>query len=153
MEKYKVTLTTEERGSLEELVRKGKAAARKLTHARILLLADESPGCRGRADGEIADALHVGLRTISRVRKRFVTESLEAAVNPRPQPPRPEKIKLSGEPEQQLIELACSDPPEGRGRWTMQLLADQLVVLRHVDSVSRETVRKALKKTTFKSGS
>lgn len=153
MEKYKVTLTAEERQSLEALVRTGKAAARKLTHARILLLADEGEDRRGRTDEQIADALHVSLRTISRVRKRFVTESLEAAVHPRPQPPRPEKIKLSGEAEHQLIELACSDPPEGRGSWTLQLLADQLVVLRHVDSVSRETVRKALKKTTFKSGS
>ncbi len=153
MEKYKVTLTSEERRDLEQRVRKGKAAARKLTRARILLLADESEGCGGRSDGEIASALCVGLRTISRVRKRFVTEGLEEAVNPRPQPRRPDKVKLDKEAERQLIELACSDPPEGRGAWTLQLLADQLVALGQVDSVSRETVRQVLKKETFKSRS
>ncbi len=153
MEKHRVTLTTEERQGLDELVRKGRAAARKLTHARILLLTDEGEGRGGRVDTEIADALHVSLRTILRVRRRFVTESLEAAVNPRPQPPRPDKIKLNAEAQQHLIELACSDPPDGRGGWTLQLLADQLVVLREVDSVSRETVRQALKKTTSRSGS
>ena len=152
MEKYRVTLTGEERQSLQALVSRGKTAARKLNHARILLLADESEGRRGCPDTQIVDALGVGLRTVSRVRKRFVTEGLEAAIHPRPQPPRPDKIKLSGEAEQHLIQLACSDPPDGRGSWTLQLLADQLVVLREVDSVSRETVRQTLKKTTSRSG-
>jgi transposase len=153
MEKYRVTLTDEERQSLEALVRHGKAAARKLNHARILLLADEGDGGPGRADEQIVDALGVGTSTVFRVRKRFVTEGLEAAIHPRPQPPRPDKIKLSGKAEQRVIALACSDPPDGRGSWTLQLLADQLVVLREVDSVSRETVRQTLKKTTFRSGS
>ena len=148
MEKYKVTLTDGERRDLEDVVRKGKAAARKLTHARILLMADESDGRNGRADEEIAETLHAGPRTIARVRKRFVTEGLEQAIEHRPQPCRPDKIKLSEEAEQQLIELACSDPPDGRGSWTLELLADRLVRLRQVDAVSRETVRKALKKTT-----
>lgn len=153
MEKYKVTLTADERHELQQLVRKGKAAARKLAHARVLLLADEGEDRKGRSDEEIAETLQLGLRTISRVRKRFVTEGFEQAVNPRPQPRRPDKIKLDKQAEQQLIELACSDPPDGRCGWTLQLLADQLVVLRQVESVSRETVRKALKKTTFKSES
>jgi hypothetical protein len=83
----------------------------------------------------------------------LVTEGLEQAVNPRPQPRRPDKIKLDEEKEQQLVELACSDPPEGRGSWTLQLLADRLVVIGQVESISRETVRKALKKTTFTSES
>ena len=82
--------------------------------------------------------------TIGRVRKRFVTESFEAAVSPRPQPRRPDKIKIQGELEQQLIDLACSDPPDGRCRWTLQLLADQLVMLSHLDSLSHEAVRRVL---------
>jgi transposase len=153
MEKYRVTLTTDERFELEQMVSKGKAAARKLAHARILLLSDEGDGRMWRTDEEIAETLQVGLRTVSRVRKRFVMEGLEQAVNPRRQPRRPDKIKLDEEAEQQLIELACSDPPDGRGSWTLQLLADRLVVLGRVESVSRETVRKSLKKTTSKSAS
>jgi transposase len=150
MEKFKVTLTVEERDGLEQLVRKGKAAARKLTHARVLLLADEGDDRKGRTDDEISVALQANARTIARVRKRFVTEGLDHAVTPRPQPRRPEKIKLDGQIEQQLIELACSDPPDGRNGWTLQLLAERLVVLGLLESVSRETVRKALKKTTFR---
>lgn len=153
MEKYKVTLTADERFELEQLVRKGKAAARKLTHARILLLADERDDRTGRPDEEIAETLQVSLRTVSRVRKRFVTEGFEQAVSPRPQPRRPDKIKLDKKAERQLVKLACSDPPDGRGSWTLRLLADRLVVLGQVESVSRETVRKVLKKTTFKSES
>lgn len=149
MERYKVTLTEEERRGLEDAVRKGKAAARKLTRARILLLADESDGHVRRSDEEIAEALHAGPRTIVRVRKRFVTEGIEQAIEHRPQPCRPDKIKLSKEAEQQLLKLAGTDPPDGRGTWTLELLADRLVMLRQVDKVSRETVRKALKKTTF----
>lgn len=148
MDKYKVTLVYEERQQLNAMVNKGKAAARKLTHARILLLADESEGRIGRTDDEIAGALEVTPRTISRVRRRFVMESFEEAVNPRRQPPRPEKIKITKPVEEKLIELACGDPPEGRCAWTLQLLADKLVVLNEVEGVSRETVRKALKKTT-----
>ena len=94
MDKYRVTLTAEERCELEQLVRKGKTAARKLAHARILLLADEGNDRMGRPEEQIAETLQVGLRTVSRVRKRFVTEGLEQAVNPRRQPRRPEKIKL-----------------------------------------------------------
>jgi transposase len=132
---------------------KGKVAARRLAHARILLLADEGDDRKGRADPEIAQTLQVGLRTISRVRKRFVTEGFAPALNPRPQPRRPDKIKLDEQTQQALIKLACSDPPDGRCGWTLQLLADRLVVLGLVESVSRETVRKVLKKTTFRSES
>jgi transposase len=149
VEKYRVTLIAEERQELQQLVRKGKAAARKLARARVLLLADEGEDRKGRSDEQIAETLQMGLRTISRVRQRFVTEGLEQAINPRPQPRRPEKIKLNKPAQEQLIELACSDPPDGRSRWTLQLLADRLVVLGQVESISRETVRKALKKTTF----
>jgi hypothetical protein len=147
MDKYRITLSPEERISLEKLVSTGKGAARKLAHARVLLLADTSPG-RQRTDDEIVAALGVGSRTIARVRKRFVTEGFEAALCHKPQPPRPDKIKIKGDLEQKVIELACSDPPEGRCCWTLQLLTDRLVALGLVESLSDETVRQALKKTT-----
>lgn len=152
MEKYRVTLTIEERVELERLVSRGRGAARKFCHARILLLADETPGLR-RPDEDIVAALRTSRRTVERVRRRFVTEGLAAALHPRSQPARPGKIKIKGDVEQQLVQLACSDPPQGRCHWTLQLLADELVVLGLVDRVSIETVRQALKKTTFSRGS
>jgi hypothetical protein len=151
MDKYRVSLTAEERAELEHMVSVGKAAARKLTHARILLLADTTPGVQ-RSDDQIIAALGVGLCTVSRVRKRLVTEGLQQAIHPRPQPLRPDKIKIKGDVEQKLVRLACSDPPEGRCRWTLQLLAEQMVVLGLVDDISTETVRQALKKTTSSRG-
>src|SRR5438270_7515244 len=147
MDKYRVALAPEERAELAYLVSVGKAAARKLTHARILLLADTTPGAE-RSDPVIAEALGVGLCTIGRVRKRLVTEGLPRALSPRPQPARPDKIKIKGDVEQRLVQLACSDPPQGRCHWTLQLLADELVVLGLAKSLSTETVRQALKKTT-----
>ena len=152
MEKYLVSLSAEERSELERLVSRGKAAARKLTHARILLLADTSSG-KPHTDTEVVAALGIGLRTVERVRKRLVTEGLAAALNPNPQPPRPDKVKIKGDVEQKLIRLACSDPPEGRCHWTLRLLADEMVVLGLADSVSTETVRQALQKTTSSPGS
>lgn len=151
MDKYRVTLTEEERAELQHLVSTGKAAARKLAHARIVLLADTGPG-QGHSDEQIADALGVGLRTIARVRQRFVTDGVPAAISRSPQPPRPDKIKIKGDIEQRLVQLACSDPPQGRCHWTLQLLADELVVLGLVESISTETVRQALKKTTSSRG-
>jgi hypothetical protein len=151
VDKYRVSLTEEERTGLEQLVSVGKAAARKLIHARILLLADAAAG--PDCDDEIVATLRIATRTISRVRKRFVTEGFLAALDHKPQPPRPDKIKIKGDVEQALIRLACSDPPEGRCHWTLQLLAEELVVLGLVQSLSTETVRQALKKTTFSPGS
>jgi Homeodomain-like domain len=151
MEKYRVTLTVEERASPEQLISEGKAAARKLTHARVLLLADDAQGA-GCPDEEIAAALGTSLRTVARVRKRLVTEGFQAALDHRPQPPRPEKIKIRGDVEQELVELACSDPPRGRCRRTSQLLADEMVVLGLVDTISLETGRQAPKKTTSSRG-
>jgi hypothetical protein len=152
MDKYRVTLTGAERVDLEQLVSSGKAAARKLAHARILLLADDSLGNQ-RPDDEIVAALGISLRTVSRVRHQLVTEGFEVALLRRPQPLRPDKIKIKGNIEQRLVELACSDPPKGRCHWTLQLLADELVVLGLVPKVSTETVRQALKKTTSSRGS
>jgi transposase len=145
-------LTPEERTELERLVSIGRAAARKLTHARVLLLADALQG-EGHADEDIVTALGASPKTVARVRKRFVTEGIAAALNPRPQPPRPDKIKIKGAVEQQLVELACTDPPRGRCHWTLQLLADEMVVLGWVEAISTETVRQALKKTTSSRGS
>jgi hypothetical protein len=151
MDKYRISLTAEERADLEQFVSCGKAAARKLTHARILLLADDSLG-NDRPDDEIVAALGTSSRTVSRVRQQLVTQGIEVALLRRPQPLRPDKIKIKGDVEQRLVELACSDPPKGRCHWTLQLLADELVVLGLVNKVSTETVRQALKKTTSSRG-
>ncbi len=151
MEKYRVTLTAEERIGLERLVSTGRGAARKFCHARILLLADETPGLR-RHDEDLVAALSTSRRTVERVRRCFVTEGLEAALHPRSQPARPGKTKIKGDVEQRLLQLACSNPPQGRCHWTLQMLADELVVLGLLDRVSIETVRQALKKTTSSLG-
>jgi len=151
MDKFRVSLMDDERIDLERLVSVGKGAARKLTHARILLLADAAGGTDS-CDDDIVAALGCSLRTVARVRKRFVTESLAVAVSPRPQPPRPDKIKIRGDVEQRLVELACSDPPRGRCHWTLRLLGDEMVSLGLVERISTETVRQALKKTTSSRG-
>jgi transposase len=151
MEKFRVALDADERAALEHLVSVGKAASRKLTHARILLLADAAQG-DGHSDDDIIIALGTSLNTVARVRKRFVIEGVDAAINHRPQPVRPDKVKIKGDIEQQLVKLACTDPPRGRCHWTLQLLADEMVVLGLVNSISTETVRQALKKTTFSPG-
>ena len=147
--KYHVTLTPEERGALESMVATGKAAARKLAHARVLLKADEAEGGPGWADAAIADALDVGVATVARVRQRFVEDGLDAALVPRPTS-RVYARKLDGENEARLVTLACSAPPRGRSRWTLALLADRLVALGHVEDgrLSYETVRRCLKKTS-----
>lgn len=142
--KYVVTLTQEEREQLRALVSTGKSAARKLNHARVLLLADRDGGL-GHTDEEIVKALGLGVRTVERVRQRFVEEGFEAALNPKPQPRRARK--LEGRVEGDLIALAKSDPPKGRKRWTLRLLADQMVQLQYVEDISHESVRQALKKT------
>ncbi len=151
MEKFRVTLLDEERTELQRLVTRGKGAARRLAHARILLLADVNPGGPGRTDADIVQALGCSVRTIERVRKRFVTESLAEALSPRPQPLRPDKIKIRGGLEQRLVQVACSDPPDGHSHWTLQLLSDEIVAL-GCQRISRETIRQALKKTTCNRG-
>ena len=152
MDKYRIALTVEERFRLQPLVSSGKSAARRLTHARVLLWADELHG-PARSDAEIVSALGTSVRTIERLRKRFVTGGLEAALDHRPQPPRPDKVKIKGNVEQKLVELACGDPPRGRCHWTLQLLADELVVLGPIDAISTVTVWQALKKMTSSRGS
>lgn len=137
--RYMVDLTPEERDALLAMVKRGPATARKLTRAHVLLLADE-----GRTDKEIALALHASRPTVERVRKRFVDGGLEHALNDGARTGAPRK--LSGRDEAMLVALACSEPPEGRTSWTMQLLADRLVSIEAVERISDETVRRVLKK-------
>ena len=151
MKKYVVTLTEEERAGLRVLVSAGKAAARKLAHVRILLKADSSPGGAGWDDVSIGEALEVGTATIERVRKQFVEEGLEAALE-RHRPRRQYERRLDGVKEAHLVAVTCSEAPEGRERWTMQLLADEMVALGHVAALSRETVRRTLKKMSSSLG-
>jgi Homeodomain-like domain len=143
--KFVVRLTVEERGRLESLVAKGKAAARTLTRARISLKADCSTLGPAWPDERISEALDLGAITVPRVRRSFVECGLDGALVRRPVPRRPRM--LDGEQEAHLIALACGSPPAGRCRWTLRLLADRLVELGPVDQVSHETIRRALKKT------
>jgi transposase len=149
--RYRVTLTESERDDLRKLVSVGKAAAQKLVRARILLLADQAEGGSSKSDPEIVDSLGCGRASVERIRKRFVEEGLEAALHPKPSQ-RVYERKMDGKAEAHLIALACGAPPEGRARWTLRLLSDQLVVLEHVESVSFETVRRVLKKTNLSLG-
>ena len=145
--KYRVTLTAEERSCLEGMISKGKADARKLAHARILLQVDEAGGAPAGTDQEVSTALDVSTRTIERVRQRFVEEGIESALLPKPSK-RVYTRALDGAQEARLIALACSPPPEGKRRWTLRLLAERVVELGYADTVSHETVRRTLKKTS-----
>jgi transposase len=146
---YDVKLTAEEREFLAKLISSGEAKARKLTRARILLKADA-----GYKDEAIKQAIDVSLPTIHRVRKQFVEEGLEAAINRRP-PDRIYERRLDGRAEAHLVALTCSKPPAGEARWNLRLLASRLVELEEVDveSVSHETIRRTLKKTNSSLGS
>ena len=149
--KYIVTLVEEERQMLQGLVSRGRAAARKLKHAMILLKADASAGGPAWNDDRIAEGLEVGRATVERVRREFVEDGLEAALARR-KPRRQYERKLDGDGEAHLIALACSQAPEGRSRWTLRLLAERMVELERVDSLSHETVRQVLKKTSLSLG-
>jgi transposase len=149
--KYIVRLSPDERAVLTELVTAGNAAARAQTHARILLKADAGPAGPGWSDAEIVAAFDVGVRTVERGREAWVLEGLAAALYPRPaRAHRPRR--LDGEQEAHLVALACSEPPAGRKRWTLRLLANQLVALDIVDGIAPETVRQTLKKTSSNRG-
>jgi transposase len=142
---YKVTLTDEEREYLTALISKGKAAARKLTHAHILLKVDQSENCPAWKDRRISEAFNVSIATVERVRKSFVEDGPDAAINHK-KPCRTRPVKSDGEKEAHLIALACSQPPDGHAEWTLRLLADKMVGLNHFKSLSYETVRQVLKK-------
>ena len=148
MKRYIVTLTEQEREELSQLINKGKGAARKLLHARILLKADTAVGW---SDQNIAEALEVSVSTVERVRERFVEDGVAVALE-RQAPKRVYKRKLDGEQEAHLVALVCSQPPEDRGRWTLKLLAQKMVELAYVDSVAPETIRQTLKKMNLSPG-
>jgi transposase len=142
---YVVDLTKEEKTDLLDLVGKGEARARKMNRAHILLLAEEA-----RTDKDISQALHTSPSTVERTRRRFVEGGLEHALNESPRPGG--RRKLDGHQEAYLMALACSDPPEGKKRWSMQMLADRLVELEVVDEISDETVRRMLKREASSRG-
>jgi hypothetical protein len=146
---YKVTLTAEERSSLISLTKQGKHSSRKVIHALILLNSDEGAFTElsKQTNKFIADFLNVGERMVERIKKRFVEESLEAALEDKPSE-REYKRKADGDFEAHLIAVSCSTPPEGFSRWSLRMLADKVVELSYVESVSHETIRRTLKKTS-----
>jgi transposase len=145
--KYVVRLDTEERQRLQALVDEGRGAKSVRQRARVLLKADQAEGAPGWTDERVAEFAEVSLSTVHRVRQRLVEEGLEAALQRRPSPHRQYR-KLDGAGEARLIATACSQAPEGRSRWTLHLLADKLVELQVVESLSHECVRTTLKKTS-----
>src|SRR5262245_27663616 len=144
--KYAVHLTEVERARLRTLIGQGSAPARQVTRARILLKANQGEGGSGWADVAIAGALDVHRATVARVRREYVTTGLQATLDRTP-PDRVYPRKVDGAVEAQLIALACGTPPAGQARWTLRLLATELVRLEVVDTLSHETVRRALKQT------
>lgn len=145
-EKCVVRLTKDERAYLRTLIGRGTAPARMLSRARILLKTDQGEGGAAWSDAAISEALEVGLSTVARVRRQYASEGLEATLT-RKAPEREYRRKLDGEQEARLIALACGEPPRGRKRWTLRMLAERLVALEVVDGVSYETVRQTLKQT------
>jgi len=145
----KLYLTDEQRSHIENLTRSGSAPARTQAKARILLATDRSSG-GVRKDAEIAESLMVNVATVGRTRRKFINEGMEAALYDKERPGG--KPKITGEIEAKLIMLACSDPPEGHSRWTIQLLAEKMVELQYLQSISRVAVGKRLKKTNLSLG-
>jgi hypothetical protein len=143
--KYVVRLSGKERSQLETLLRSGRAHARKLLYARILLKTDASGPDRW-TDERIADASEVSVATVARERRCYCEDGLEVALMPK-KPGKPRRRVLDGRAEAHLVALSCSDPPEGRERWSMRLLADRMVEVGHVEALSHETVRRTLEKT------
>ena len=146
MKKYKITLTRDEIDELKALTKRGKCNARTLKNALILLNVDEGENGRGKKDEDVADILQVTVRTIENIRKRFIVDGFEAALYGKPRQ-RTYDRKVDGDAEARLIAMCCSEPPEGHATWSLRLLADKMVELQYVDSISHETVRRVLKKT------
>jgi transposase len=149
---YRVRLSEEERASLEEITRKRSQKAEPVKRALVLLAADESEAGPAWTDEEIAAVYPVSLRTVERLRRRLVEHGLERALYGVPRGPKQPARKFDARTEAHLIALRCSDPPEGHAAWTLQLLADQMVALDYAESISRESVRQLLKKTSSSPG-
>ena len=148
--RYVVRLVPAERAVLTDLLAAGTAPARALTHARVLLKADQGEGGPAWPDARIAEALQTSVATVERVRRRWAGGGLDDALHRRPTGPRPRK--LDGAQEARLVAVACSAPPAGHARWTLRLLADRLVELEAVDGIAPNTVRAVLKKTSSSRG-
>src|SRR4030042_3826116 len=150
MKKYIVELTSEERKQLQQLVKQGKVAGYKIRHAQMLLKADQGKQCPGWPDAQVAEVFAGHITTVERLRKRFVEQGLEAALerNKRNNYAR----KLDGDAEAHLIAIACSEPPAGRSEWSLRLLADRLVEVSVVDSISHMTVSRTIQKKNFNRG-
>ena len=148
MKKYIVRLSKEERSSLTSVISSGKGPARMFTRARILLKADVEEEGPGWPDGKISEALDVTVQTVERVRKQLVEEGLGAVLRRRKYTQKVSRKKIDGDVEAHLIALSCSKAPEGYSRWSLRLLADKMVELRYIESISYEAVRRALKKTS-----
>jgi transposase len=147
--RYRVTLTEQERNELEALTRRGKTHARRFIHARALLLCDAGPHGPAWTVADVAEALGVTSRTIEHLKKRFVEDGIEAALERKPREKPPREVIFDGAFEARVIALACSDAPKGRRRWTVRLLADKAVELKFAASVSHMTVQRVLKKTNL----
>jgi transposase len=147
--RYRVTLTEQERTELEALTKRGKTHARRFIHARALLLSDAGEKGPSWSVVDTAEALGVSSRSIEHLKKRFVEEGLEAALERKPREKPPREVTFDGAFEARLIAMACSDVPEGHRRWTVRLLADKAVELNFAESVSHMTVQRVLKKTNL----
>ena len=145
MKKYKVTLTKPETELLEEITRKGKRSAMIIRNAYILLNSNQGRGGKGQKDEGIASFLGITVRTVEKIREKFVLEGFETALYGKPST-RNYKVKIDGNVEAHLIALSCSEPPKGYARWSLRLLSNKMVELRYVDNISHETVRTVLKK-------
>ena len=152
MKKYIVRLSREERSTLKKLLTSGRGSGRMFTRVRILLKADQSDEGSAWSDEKISESFDVTVQTIERVRKQLVEEGLEAVLSRHPYTQKRSRKKIDGDVEAHLIALCCSDPPKGRVRWTLRLLADKVVELGYVDSISYEAVRQTLKKTNLSLG-
>ena len=151
MKKYRVTLTESERKELKLLIASGKYRHTKQKRAQMLLAADESEGGKKMKDAEIAAAYDVQISTVERLRRRFVEESYEVALHGKKRAVNKEKV-LDGRVESHLISLRCSEPPEGSNKWSLRLLADKMVELEYVETISHESVRQILKKMKLSLG-
>ena|SRR5438552_9526498 len=144
--KNSIELTQEQRGELEQMVKKGTAPVRKIQHAQVLLKIDSSKEGANWSDSQVREAFGVSPATVWRIRKRFLAQGMDDALKRRPQPERPKKRKLDGEQEAHLVALACTTAPVGQQRWSIRLLRKTAVELEIVEQVGRETVRLILKK-------
>lgn len=150
MKKYIVRLTEEERETLKKIMKTGKRSAQIITRASILLKADQSEGGPAQKDEQIGEALEVTVQTVERVRKQMVREGFTSVLTRRPYVRKNPQKKIDGTVQAHLIALSCNEPPEGYARWTVRLLAERMVELNYVESISHESVRTTLKKNRRK---